>query len=147
MTRREKEIYAAGLFDGEGCVKPYSAQSKARTARSFVYELALANNDHRVCEFFHKLFGGTISYYPSSSGKIQARWRVSGSNAEKAARALLPYSISKKSQLKLFIKLRSMIDADRRGPGRALSDIEREARQKIIDEIKAAKREVDVYVS
>jgi hypothetical protein len=146
MTKNEKFIYAAGLFDGEGCVKPYSAQAKSRKVRNFVYELALANNDHRVCEFMKSLFGGTISYYPTSSGKVQARWRITGEASSAAAAAMIPYSISKKSQLRLFLKLRGMIQANRHGPGQRLSNRERQQRQTIIDEIKQAKREVDVYV-
>jgi hypothetical protein len=147
VTKRDKIVRAAGWFDGEGCVKPYSSQCHSRPVRSFVYEIGLANNDHQMCKEMQRLFGGTISYYPTSSGKLQARWRASGKTAEDAARAMLPFSLTKKKQLRLFVRLRQMVESDRRGTGRALSTQERSRREILIAQIKQAKKDTDIYVS
>ncbi len=146
MTRKEKLIYAAGLFDGEGCVKVYSAQPTSSRALQYGSELAVGMNDHRCIEFLMELFGGTCIFYPSSSGNRQSRWRIAGPSSSRMAEAILPYTISKRTQLELFLEYRKLLTPGRAGYGRGLTRREIIARDRLISKIKKAKREEVVYV-
>jgi hypothetical protein len=59
-------------------------------------------------------------------------WSISGTDAEEAAKAMLPYSILKKQQLKLFLKGRSTVKS--RGEQQRLS----QSAKKIRDEVSTA---------
>lgn len=105
MSVEEKYAYAAGLFDGEGCV--VVAQ---RHTQQWTFELQLSNCDNRALKFMVKMFGGKYrSMIDKKTGRSWGLWVVTSGDAENAARQMLPYSILKKEQLKLFLEIRKTV--------------------------------------
>ena len=130
----EEIAYVAGLFDGEGCV-----MMTQRPDRSWQLELQLSNCDVRLLEFMVATFGG--KYRIATVGRNERRypcgvWCISGQGAEKAARAMMKYSIAKKEQLRLFLKARATV-VER---GQRISSGTHKRRRLIAKEIRQLKR-------
>jgi len=97
--------YAAGLFDGEGCVLFYYSAGRITCG------LNLSNCDSRALYFMQDMFGGRVRQTEKAGkrGKVHAMgiWEVTGEEAEIAAMSMLPHSILKREQLSLFLEARS----------------------------------------
>lgn len=92
-----KLAYAAGFFDGEGCVL-ISCCNGFWSPR-----LQVSQNDPRPLELFLDLFGGKI-YKPAKSNNAYS-WVVSGEASCKAAELILPYTMYKTEQLKIYVEV------------------------------------------
>ena len=119
--KRDSIIYAAGLFDGEGCVEVYEHGQTRGQGRRVKMDLTMGNTDFRLVKFMHDLFGGTIiSKKPKKSHWSPSWvWRVSGEEAERCAILLANHCIAKADQLQLFIILR---ETTQTGSGRTKFD-------------------------
>jgi hypothetical protein len=129
-----KHAYAAGLFDGEGCVMFFQ-----RTSGQWQTELTLSNCDRLALEFLVDLFGGHFRVAAKLVGTRRhpiGIWNISGDSATKAAKAMLPYSILKKEQLTLFLEGRATV----KGRGRPLLAPVVKQRKKIAQRIRFLKR-------
>jgi hypothetical protein len=102
--------YAAGLFDGEGCVLFYYS------AKRVTCGLSLSNCDIRALYFMQSQFGGRIRQTEKAGerGKRYAMgvWEVNGELAENAAQQMLPFSKLKTEQLELFLEAREACFAE-----------------------------------
>jgi hypothetical protein len=125
MTIR-KRAYAAGVFDGEGCVEVY------RNKTGYSMCLTVANDDLRLLRFLAENFGGTIKM----RGR-HGRWYVRGEDSERFAIAILPFSIVKKEQLELYLELRDTCQLDYHR--QRFSPKVAEYRASLVREIKEAK--------
>ncbi|CAE8590528.1 unnamed protein product [Polarella glacialis] len=87
--------YAAGFFDGDGCVAPAFSHSGSQVwiNQSSAHGEALL--------LFHRAFGGSIRLSRQGQGSRHAliKWSVSGTSARNAATALRQESLVKKQQL------------------------------------------------
>ena len=106
----ETMAYLAGLFDGEGCVT-YRQRSEHRKGKRKAYKfwcirIEINMIDEPTINFVNQTFKcGSIDYrkpYPHQNHG-QYRWRCSHRDAFKVAKELIPYSITKKDQLKQII--------------------------------------------
>lgn len=135
-------IYAAGLFDGEGCVEVYEGpQTRGRGIRLNM-TLSIGMTDVRPLREMQAHFGGALTTKkprPDKPRWAQAwRWSVSGEEAERFAMLVLPYSITKKEQLELYMELR---DTCQRGSVRVATPPKvAKRRTQLIADIKSAKR-------
>jgi len=109
MNRQESIIYAAGIFDGEGCVlvtKP--RQSRATPGLN----VQIAGNYVPMFEWLVANFGGsfgkagrpkrigeTANYGPVKTNQKQSyQWLATGAAAQSFLELVLPYLMEKKEQ-------------------------------------------------
>lgn len=141
MTREEMQAspvalaYAAGLFDGEGCVQ---ARMEGRNLFTFIQ---LGNADFRVLFFFHDMFGGRISEVKKTKYRNMGYWSISGKNAEHFAQLLIDYSIVKRDQLEAFLELRALVGTVKRGRGSTMDSEDLAKRKMLVLKIKELKYE------
>lgn len=104
MTLKEKIIYLAGIFDGEGCV--YIAVRKAREGRSPQYSVDCSVNmqDGAPIKMLQNLFGGIYHIRKKSGNFPAAEWRVCSKKAKNFMKKILPYSTVKKDQILVAIE-------------------------------------------
>lgn len=138
MSVREN-AYAAGLFDGEGCVLFYHTPIRKSFSR-VTTSLQVSNCDRRCLEFLQTRYGGFIRKTEKRSGEGKrypiGTWSVTGQEAENFARAILPYSILKREQLELFLEGRKLIV----GRGGTVTPTMHKKRLEIAKRIKSLKR-------
>lgn len=96
--------WAAGLFDGEGCVTTlWPSRKQARMEINMCHKPTL--------ERFAKIIGCgkvTKSYEKRKAHRTQWRWRVCDNQSVSAAKKLEPYSSEKRQQLKALIRFREL---------------------------------------
>jgi hypothetical protein len=127
-----KLSYAAGLFDGEGCVLFY-----IRRDHTIIYAVEVANCDRRALDWLQANFGGRINVKTMRRKHTLGMWTLNGPRATVFAKAILPYSILKREQLELFIEAREQINT--RGAA-ALTEDQKLLREEYAAEIKRLKR-------
>ena len=125
MTHEFDIAWAAGFFDGEGCVQAYERGAILET------KLTVFNLDPRPLKRLRELFGGTIR--PDSRSGWW--WSISGKDSEKFAKAILDHTSSKYDQLELYLELRETVGSR----SRVKNEI-RGQRTEIVAEIKRLKR-------
>lgn len=107
MDERDIVVWAAGFFDGEGCVGVYVLPpSPVRKLHRVTLVVNAANTDRRPLELL-KRFGGThfVSWKSGRPGqRIVYRWQIQGQQAYLFLLAVLPYLVVKKEQAELAIK-------------------------------------------
>ena len=95
-------IWAAGFFDGEGCIS-FNKQRR-KTCYSFRLDMSLGQITPDPLYVFSSLFGGTVS----KQGKVYYQWHLYGDSASNALQLMLPYLKVKKSQAVLAIEWSSI---------------------------------------
>lgn len=139
-----ERAYAAGLFDGEGCVQVY-LQGKGRT--QLLIALSVSGTDFRPLEWLQERWGGRIQVYdegtgPRSDGSSRrplGTWRVRSHRARDFANDIYPFLVVKRDQLELWFEA---LDLTRQRGGRqlALTEEERAAREDVASRVKELKR-------
>ena len=105
---KEKIIYLAGLFDGEGSVSRYQEKRKSRKGKNWVIRCEINMTDKPVVKWIHNTldFGSFHKKPPSPKQlgrKMQYRWCCSYRDALKFANLLLPYARVKRKKLQQII--------------------------------------------
>ena len=118
MTREQKIIYAAGLFDGEGTCGVY-----AEGAKHCAIRMHMVMTTPQGPSLFAELFGGHVALHSyrrprADGGHYQPTygWLVTAERAANALRELLPWLREKKAQAELCIEARE-IQTRRRAAG------------------------------
>ena len=102
--------YLAGLFDGEGCIT-YKQRLEHRKGKPKAYKywnirIEINMIDKKTIDYVYKMLDcGSTDHrppYPHQNYR-QYRWRCSHRDALKVAKALVPFSITKKDKLELII--------------------------------------------
>jgi hypothetical protein len=110
MNTQYSKQWIAGFFDGEGSV------SISRRKRGNFIEhhmsVQIGQNDRECLDGIANIYGGTIH----QSGCW--RWRCHGTVLERFLKDILPYSIVKRDQIEVALKMRKLIGK----PGRRMSD-------------------------
>lgn len=101
MTVKITDIgYAAGLFDGEGCITAHMPSGSIR--------LDIKNTNFKALKYLHKCFGGSIYVEKPNkeNGRIKSigRWALHGEQAVNFLRKIEPMLIIKKEEALLAIK-------------------------------------------
>ena len=109
-SHNEIMAYLAGLFDGEGCIT-YKQRTEHRKGKPKAYKywnirIEINMIDKPTIDYVHKIFKcGSIDHRPAypHQNYDQYRWRCSHRDALKVAKAMAPYSITKKDKLQEII--------------------------------------------
>lgn len=106
MTLTDADVaYAAGLFDGEGCV--HIGQVSVPTGRRHREQVQIANTDPRPLLWLKDRFGGWIrSAQSASNWKPAFFWVASGKDGERFLRLIQPYTIIKADQIAVALAFR-----------------------------------------
>jgi hypothetical protein len=105
--------YAAGLFDGEGCVlivKWYSKKNKRSYHR---LDVSLGQKDPRPVVWMRQHFGGRIAHPPSTSwkGNTFCTWIINNKAAGEFIALIRPYLILKGEQADVALAFRATVAA------------------------------------
>lgn len=112
--------WAAGFFDGEGCISVVRCTHKGVAREQVQVLLDVAQVNPTPLERLVALFGGRIRVSPNGQDgawRIHA-WRIYGRKAGVILQQVLPYLIGKRRQAELCLELISM----QGGPGQRRSD-------------------------
>ena len=110
MTRKEKIAWAAGLFEGEGCITSHAGATKLSPR---YLRLALASTDEDVVRQFHEIVGlgsvgGPYGPYKGKTKKPHWQWHAATQKADQALTVLLPYlgerRQAKAEEVRLLVK-------------------------------------------
>lgn len=107
MIQKENIIWAAGFFDGEGCV---TIRKRLRPIKIY-YDLfiKITNTNKESVYKFKKLFTyGSIHSRKTITGKIAWEWCISGEKALNILNILKPFTVVKTEQINVAIEFQSM---------------------------------------
>jgi hypothetical protein len=117
--------YAAGFFDGEGCVNIARYLKRGRPYHTLA--IIFTNTDFQVLEWLRQRWGGNL-FQPILPENVRRRpyrhLRLSAGPARPLLLAMLPYLIVKKSEAEIalrFIEARSQNRHGRQGDPAALA--------------------------
>ncbi len=91
MTRHEQLLYAAGLFDGEGCI----TLSKDKRQHTRFLKLSLGSTSHSLVLFMQEAFGGNVRgpHIRNNRSKPIYEWFISNRKAAEILVELVPYML------------------------------------------------------
>lgn len=92
--------YAAGLFDGEGCVTFYQSRGYTNPI------LVVAISDRWVLESMAARWGGRVHHIVSQQkpGRLPIyHWRMFGKSAQAFARDILPHLLIKREEVEIVL--------------------------------------------
>jgi len=131
----EEKVYAAGLFDGEGCIDVVVRSTHNRAAAVSVSHCPRAHiniTNKEVLLWLKSIWGGTISDRKNlpAHWKPAWCWMMGGENAIRFIRDIEPWLIIKHSQAKVVLKFQTRVS--RRMP---LTQHELQQRQQIKEQL------------
>ena len=100
-TQNDLIAYAAGLFDGEGCVV-YKQYKVKKGCMKWHINLEIAMTELDCVHWFYNIVKTGTIHYKKNQGlgkKPQWRWRCSHRKALTVAKMLLKYSVVKRKKL------------------------------------------------
>ena len=148
--RRISAEYAAGFFDGEGCVRVAKNRRAERIYPSgnrredfFEYGLAasIAQSYRPILSALSAQWGGLISPQKSHANKAMWEWKLGRKAAVRFLREIFPYVRVKSLEVWLALNFDSDITQNRRGPGVRLSEEELALREGYYLALRQAKKE------
>lgn len=142
--------YAAGLFDGEGCVQLYMGNPASRGRNCFKTYLSISGVDLRPLDWLVERYNGGITLYEGDSRSLSdgsrrrtlGTWAVGGSDAEQFAHVILPFVLVKREQLDLWLVARSMLRVKGFQQNGGLAEDEVAERRAMVAHMKELKRVV-----
>lgn len=136
MAIKDDFKYLAGLFDGEGTVG-VSCFVRRDGRRQLITNLCMANTDPTVLYWLENEIGGSVKRQEPKSSRNQRQafyvWTISGPDATRFAKSILPYSRMKSFQLSKFVELRFRVGQ----VGGLVSANEWLIRQQLVEEIRS----------
>ena len=125
--------YAAGFFDGEGCVNCSSTKKGSPFIRTLV-----VNTNLEVLEKFKEVWGGDISknYRSKENWKQAYTWRLSHTAAGYFLSDILPFLIVKNKQATLALEFINM----RPGSGRKWTEEYFKEASELLNKIREANK-------
>lgn len=113
------KAYAAGIIDGEGCIKIFRVSAKALGRKSPRYQLQVQVGMTEIVaiQFLYNTFGGQIYDHPrpisyQHNMRDQKRWYICSRQAGRFVQLILPYLLIKKLHGKLVIDFMKLGAAD-----------------------------------
>jgi len=92
LSRREKILVLAGVFDGEGSYGMWMKNSKARAPKRY-FTIAVEASDADMVSRFAEVFGGSFYVIKKKQAhhKHCFRWKVNGDRAFEVMETMIPY--------------------------------------------------------
>ncbi len=100
MTKKEKSIYMAGFFDGEGYIGLLKRVRKEKYLEYFI-QLSIGQNDGAIVDWIKENFGGNC-YLVKRDNSFY--WTASNRNAYNILKEITPFLKYKKPQAELALK-------------------------------------------
>jgi hypothetical protein len=101
--RGSRIIWAAGFFDGEGCISIIrNVVRRGRPVEHYFLQITAFQNVREPLDVLHALFGGSVK--PRDNGWI---WSLSGHSTVTALKELSPFLLVKKAQAEAAILFQS----------------------------------------
>lgn len=97
MDRREQVIWAAGFFDGEGCI----SVGRSLKGKAYIYytlQITVFQNERAPLEILHALFGGSLRR--RQRGWI---WNLAGQRTIHALAEMMPFFVVKRAQAQIAV--------------------------------------------
>lgn len=94
--------YAAGFFDGEGCVQIYS-RNRGRGQIEYINKVSIGNTDFEVLEWFQAKFGGRVGNQRAGVNKPIKYWTATNKVAHEFLMAVEPYLKVKRDQAQIVM--------------------------------------------
>lgn len=146
QTKEIKLAYAAGLFDGEGCVRIYKIAPRNRRSTRYGILTMLTQKDGRPLDWLVGNFGGMIYLKNKHSENWIYEWRIENAAAYEFCKSILPFTKVKTEQLRLAIRFqerlkyarKKTVDDQRRFT--SLSEHELEEREMMYQEMSFLKK-------
>jgi hypothetical protein len=137
--------YAAGLYDGEGCVSIYNVRTKARKRPIALYphwaiRVAVVNTSIEIIAFLFSTFGGSIDTHRKAgyrlSKKDSQQWYLSAKNdIEWFLNGILPFLRYKTREAELALEFLTGVIPNRKGI--ILTEFEVDRRARIVTAIRS----------
>jgi hypothetical protein len=116
--------WAAGFFDGEGCIILRKQVNKRLGWCSYVLSISVSNTDLRSLQKLEELFGSSVHRRaPMVRRKPIWDWRLDALKGERCLRLLLPWLVVKHEQAELALLSRKYISR-RRGAWKSQKDLD-----------------------
>lgn len=119
IVDRDLLIWAAGFFDGEGCVSIGKATNRKKDRKTGVLNgkvyvgyhmhVIVCQKEIEALQRFHAMFGGSLVEFPQY-GYMYYLWKVWGTSAKDVLCALLPYLVVKRKVAENAIRFQEMLD-------------------------------------
>lgn len=92
LSKKEKIIFLAGVFDGEGSYGMWMKNSKARVPKRY-FTIAVEASDADMVSRFAEVFGGSFYVIKKKQAhhKHCFRWKVNGDRAFEVIETMIPY--------------------------------------------------------
>jgi len=145
MADALENAYAAGFFDGEGCVQLYMRKHPRPTNRqdnSFRCALSISSTDMDPLGWLQERWRGAVSIDQRTLYGVRkplGRWIVFSEQADVFAADIYPYLIIKKKQMELWLQARAMMYRRGHMPG-GLPEEEADLRREMVYRMKELKR-------
>ncbi|MGV1985619.1 LAGLIDADG family homing endonuclease [Agrobacterium sp. 22-221-1] len=119
--------WAAGFFDGEGCIQIEPRKSGHGT--SYYVNIQVTQNDRRPLDELQKRWGGNVTGACRRATDRCFRWRMSSTGAAVFLTAMLPYLLVKRERALLALEMRDLMGSK----GIPATDAQRAARSYIYE--------------
>lgn len=133
--------YAAGLFDGEGCIT-----LRVRRSGYIAMEVRVTNTNREIIEWLRDQFGGTIygQRQPKGNRREAFCWRLSEITGSNFLRLILPFLRIKREEAHVALAYREYIEARKARPhpaGKKLTVEDITIRRSFRDQIHALRKQ------
>lgn len=104
----EERAYAAGLFDGEGCVSIGKGRRASAVVPIYSLSVKITQDDTEALHFIRNLWGGQIRpRKPRPDGKIASDWTSHSRAAGLFLADILPFLIVKRDEAEIAVKFQA----------------------------------------
>ena len=141
---KEKDAYAAGLFEGEGCVRINHRIRKSNPKSKTVYHeysefVTISQRDGRMIDWLTENYGGNCylisrKNHDRFSSEPIYTWTITNSKARAFLDRIVPYLIYKRDQVQAALRLRINDRRIRQSPNELIF------REEVMAEVKRLKK-------
>ena len=136
MASERQYAWAAGFFDGEGCVSLHTAKKDQFTCLRII----LVQKDIRPLEYFRDVFqrDEKINHvYRHNRRHVYFRLVISGQRAAGVLRCMLPYLVLKRDVAEVALEFQSSVDEHRLKYGKVgMPPSVKQERQAFVEQVK-----------
>lgn len=92
-------IYYAGYFDGEGCIRIQVNKNNSLTMPQHILFCSISSNNKDICESYKLSFGGSvIEAHYKKAGKTFWQWHIASNKAKSFLHTLEPFLKQKRHE-------------------------------------------------
>lgn len=101
---RQKRAYAAGLFDGEGCIQ-IRCRKRGRNAIEYVESVSVGSTDFEILYWLQEHFGGMVGRERKGVNRPIRYWVATNKIAIRFLKSLLPWLKIKREQARIVLEV------------------------------------------